>query len=92
LLQLVRLQISHRDQQSSIAKENLMYDDVLGTTAAGGTAAAGGAAASGALPFTGYGIAIAGVTITLSWVLALALLAVAVGVLLIRWEAARETR
>jgi hypothetical protein len=66
-----------------------MYDDVLGTTAAGGTAAAGGAAASGVLPFTGYGIAIAGVTITLSWMIAFALLAVAVGVLLIRWDAAR---
>lgn len=48
-----------------------MYDDVLGTTAAGGTAASGGAAASGAPPFTGYGITIAGVTITLSWMLAL---------------------
>lgn len=48
-----------------------MYDDVLGTTAAGGTAASGGAAASGALPFTGHGITIAGVTITLSWMLAL---------------------
>jgi hypothetical protein len=90
LVQLVRIKISHRDQQSKIAKEDLMYDDVLGTTAAGGTAAAGGAAATGALPFTGYGITIAGLTITLSWVLAFALLAVAVGVLLIRWEAARD--
>jgi len=66
-----------------------MYDDVLGTTAAGGTAAAGGAAASGALPFTGYGITIAGVTLTLSWMIAFALVAVAVGVLLIRWDARR---
>ncbi len=66
-----------------------MYDDVLGITAAGGTAAAGGAAASGALPFTGYGIAIGGVTVTLSWLIAFALVAVAVGVLLIRWDAGR---
>jgi hypothetical protein len=66
-----------------------MYDDVLGITTAGGTAAAGGAAASGALPFTGYGIAIAGFTITLSWMIAVALIAVAVGVLLVRWDASR---
>lgn len=66
-----------------------MYDDVLGATAAGGAAATGGAAAAGALPFTGYGITIAGATVTLSWMIAFALVAVAVGVLLIRWDARR---
>ena len=66
-----------------------MSDDVLGTTAAGGTAAAGGAAASGALPLTGYGFTIAGATITLSWVIAFALIAVAVGIFLIRLDARR---
>ena len=66
-----------------------MYDDVLGTTAAGGAAATGGAAAAGALPFTGYGITIAGATVTLSWMIAFALVAVGQGVQLIRGDARR---
>ena len=66
-----------------------MYGDVLGGTAAGGAAAA---AASGALPFTGYGVTIPflGVTLTLSWVLAIALVAIATGILLLRWETKRR--
>jgi hypothetical protein len=77
--------MSHQESCPT-GKEVLVYGDVLGTTAAGGAA---GAAAAGALPFTGYGITIAGVTITLSWLIAFALVAVAVGVLLIRWDARR---
>ena len=67
-----------------------MYGDVFGGTAAGGAAAA---AASGSLPFTGYGVTIPllGVTLTLSWVLAIALVAIATGILLLRWEARRGT-
>jgi uncharacterized membrane protein len=63
-----------------------MYGEVLGAAGAGGAAAA---AAGGALPFTGYGITIAGFTLTLSWMLAISLVAVAVGILLLRWDARR---
>jgi hypothetical protein len=63
-----------------------MYGDVLGGAAAGGAAAA---AVGGNLPFTGYGITIAGFTLTLSWIVAIALVAVATGILLLRWDARR---
>lgn len=66
-----------------------MYGEVLGGTAGGVAVAGGAAAAGGALPFTGFAITIAGMTISLSWIVALALLAVAVGVLLIRLDARR---
>jgi hypothetical protein len=66
-----------------------MYGEVLEATA-GGAAVAGGAAATGALPFTGFAITIAGVTISLSWIVAFALVAIAVGVLLVRLDARRQ--
>lgn len=66
--------------------ERMEYGDVLGATAGGAALAAG----AGELPFTGLGITIAGVTVTLSWVVAFALLAVAVGVLLIRSDARHQ--
>jgi hypothetical protein len=66
-----------------------MYGEVLGGTAGGAAVAGGAAAAGGALPFTGFAIPVLGVTITLSWIVAFALVAVAVGVLLIRLDARR---
>ena len=50
------------------------YGDVLGITAGGAAVAGGTAAGSGALPLTGLGITFAGVTVTLSWIIAFALL------------------
>jgi len=65
-----------------------MYGEVLGGTA-GGVAVAGAAAATGELPFTGFAITVAGLTVSLSWIVAFALVAIAVGVLLIRLDAGR---